>query len=181
MTVVLLSAGRSSRTSDLKSLYRVEGEYLINRQIRQLQSYGYDVAVVLGYAYERISAVLPEGVRVIRNEAYGEGMFSSIKRAFETLDAPELYFCQVDRPVPDKRVFDALSRSKSPVATAFFEGHRAPPQRISAVMKSDLLASDAGRLDAWIEATGIAEAVAVDDPKVALNANTDEALRRIFG
>ncbi|WP_345985324.1 NTP transferase domain-containing protein [Sulfurimonas sp. HSL-1656] len=181
MTVVLLAAGRSSRTSDLKSLYRVEGEYLINRQIRQLRSYGYDVAVVLGHAFDQISAILPDGVKVIRNEVYEEGMFSSVKRAFETLDAPELYFCQVDRPVPDKRVFEALSRSNSAVATAFFEGHRAPPQRISAVMRSDLLASDAGRLDAWIEATGIAEAVDVDDPKVVLNANTDEELRRIFG
>ncbi|WP_345969935.1 NTP transferase domain-containing protein [Sulfurimonas sp. HSL1-6] len=181
MTVVLLAAGKSSRSSVMKPLYRVDGEYLINRQIRQLRSYGYDVAVVLGHAFDQIGAALPEGVRVIRNEAYGEGMFSSVKKAFETLDAPELYFCQVDRPVPDKGVFEALSRSKSPVATAFFEGHRAPPQRISAVMKSDLLASDVGRLDAWIEATGIAEAVAVDDPKVALNANTDEELRRIFG
>ena len=181
MTVVLLAAGRSSRTSVMKPLYRVDGEYLINRQIRQLRSYGYEVAVVLGHAYERITAVLPDGVKVVRNEAYGEGMFSSIKRAFEVLDAPELYFCQVDRPVPDKRVFEALARSESPVATAFFGGHRTPPQRISAAMKSDLLASDAGRLDVWIEATGIAEAVAVDDPKVALNANTDEQLGRIFG
>jgi len=181
MTVVLLAAGKSSRSSVMKPLYRVEGEYLINRQIRQLRSYGYDVAVVLGHAYERINAVLSDEVKVIRNEVYEEGMFSSVKRAFEVLDAPELYFCQVDRPVPDKRVFEALSRSKSPVATAFFEGHRAPPQCISAVMKSDLLSSDAGRLDAWIEATGISEAVVVDDPKVALNANTDEQLRRIFG
>jgi len=181
VTVVLLAAGRSSRTSVMKPLYRIGDAYLINVQIEKLRAYGYEVAVVLGHAFETISAVLDPGVTVLRNDAYDEGMFSSVKRAFEALDVPELYFCQVDRPVPDKQVFDALARSKSPVATAFFGGRRTPPQRIGAAMKSDLLASGVGRLDAWIEATGIAEAVAVDDPKVALNANTDEELNRIFG
>ena len=64
-------------------LYKVGEEYLINRQIRQLQAYGCDVAVVLGHAYAQISAVLPSGVTVIRNESYEEGMFSSVKKAFE--------------------------------------------------------------------------------------------------
>ena len=44
MTVVLLAAGKSSRTSVMKQLYPIKGEYLINRQIRKLRGYGYNVA-----------------------------------------------------------------------------------------------------------------------------------------
>lgn len=165
----------------MKPLYPVGDDVLINVQIRKLLAYGYDVAVVLGHAYEKIRAVLDPRVTVIRNDAYESGMFSSVKRAFETLDVPELYFCHVDRPVPDKSVFDALSRSRSPVAVAFYEGRRAPPVRISAVMKADLLASGATRLDQWVLASGFADFVAVDDPRVHQNANTDEELQRFFG
>jgi CTP:molybdopterin cytidylyltransferase MocA len=181
VTVVLLAAGKSTRTSGMKPLYRIGKDLLINRQIRKLRAYGYDVAVVLGHAYEKIRAVLDPGVTVIRNEGYEAGMFSSVKKAFEALDAPELYFCHVDRPVPDKSVFEALSRSRSPVAVAFYEGRRAPPVRISAEMKADLLASGATRLDQWVLASGVADFVAVDDPKVLQNANTDEELKRYFG
>jgi len=181
MTVVLLAAGKSSRTSVMKPLYVVGDDVLINRQIRKLHAYGYDVAVVLGHAYEKIRAVLAPGVRVIRNEGYEAGMFSSVKKAFESLDAPELFFCHVDRPIPDKSVFEALSRSGSPVAVAWYNGRRAPPVRIRAEMKADLLATDATRLDEWVLASGVADFVEVDDPKVHENANTDEALKRYFG
>jgi len=181
MTVVLLAAGKSTRTSVMKPLYRVGADLLINLQIRKLHSYGFNVAVVLGHAYERIRAVIDPGVTVIHNEGYEAGMFSSVKTAFESLDAPELYFCHVDRPVPDRSVFEALSQSRSPVAVAYYDGRRAPPVRISAAMKADLLASDAARLDQWVLASGVAEYVPADDPKVLENANTDEELKRYFG
>jgi molybdenum cofactor cytidylyltransferase len=181
VTVVLLAAGKSTRTSGMKPLYPLGDDLLINVQIRKLLAYGYDVAIVLGHAFEQIRAVLDPGVTVIRNEAYEAGMFSSVKKAFETLDAPELYFCHVDRPVPDKSVFEAIARSPAPVAAAFYEGRRAPPVRIRAAMKADLLASGAARLDQWVLESGVADFVAVDDPKVLQNANTDEELKRYFG
>lgn len=180
MTVVLLAAGKSTRTTVMKPLYRIGGDVLINHQIRKLLDYGYEVAVVLGHAFEKIRPVIGPEVTVIRNERYEKGMFSSVKKAFETLDTPELYFCHIDRPVPDKSVFEALSHSPSPVAVAFFDGRRAPPVRISSAMKAALLTSTETRLDHWVLATGIADFVPVDDPKVLYNANTDKELERYF-
>jgi len=80
-TVVLLAAGRSRRTSAPKQLYKVRGEYLINVQIGILRSYGFVVAVVLGYEYEKIRSIFDKDVTVVHNEQYEEGMFSSVKEA----------------------------------------------------------------------------------------------------
>ena len=97
--VVLLAAGESSRTSTMKQLYRVNNDYLINRQIDIVQSYGYKVVVVLGHNYEKIKSILDRDVQTIRNYHYEEGMFSSIKAAFKSLKADRLIFCHIDRPM----------------------------------------------------------------------------------
>jgi len=181
-TVVLLAAGKSRRTSGLKQLYRTGGEYLLNRQIRTLQSYGFEVAVVLGYACEKIRKVLDKGVTVIENENYEEGMFSSVKKAFKVLESETLIFCHVDRPVPDISVFKALLQNENPVAAAFHKDRKAPPIKIHASVRSRLLDSDFTRLDHWVVALGDSAAyVEVDDPKIHYNANTDEALDKYFG
>lgn len=180
MMVVLLAAGRSSRTTVMKQLYPVNGEYLINHQISKLQGYGYDVAVVLGHAYEKIRPLLDKGVTIVHNKQYEEGMFSSVKSAFKALDDEQLIFCHIDRPVPDRSVFEALMKSDKPVAVAFYDGGKAPPVRICSSMKERLLDSDLERLDHWVAAADEVDHVKVDDPKVHYNANTDKTLKEYF-
>jgi CTP:molybdopterin cytidylyltransferase MocA len=180
MTVVLLAAGKSSRTSILKQLYPVKGEYLINVQIGTLQSYGFDVAVVLGYEYKRIHTILDNSVTIVHNEHYEEGMFSSVKMAFKVLNDEQLVFCHVDRPIPDLAVFEALLQSDNDIAVAFYQGEKAPPIRVKSSMKKRLLDSNLERLDYWIAAEDDVDYVEVDDPKVHYNANTDETLKKYF-
>ncbi len=179
--VVLLAAGESTRTTDMKQLYRVDGEYLINRQIKIVQSYGFDVAVVLGHEYEKIKSVLSSNIKVIRNRNYKEGMFSSVKFAFKELEATSLIFCHIDRPMVSKEVFQKLIESRNEITTTFFKGKKAPPIMIKYSMKKEILESNHKRLDYWIESTEKSSYVEVDDEKVHFNANTDEKLERYFG
>jgi CTP:molybdopterin cytidylyltransferase MocA len=164
----------------MKQLYPVEGEYLINIQIRTLHAYGFDVAVVLGHEFEMIRTILDNNVTVVHNVHYEEGMFSSVKKAFKALDDEQLVFCHVDRPIPDLTVFEALLQSDSAIAVAFYQGKKAPPIRIRSSMKKRLLNSDLARLDHWIAAADDVEYVEIADPKVHYNANTDEQLKRYF-
>ncbi|MEA3434786.1 MAG: NTP transferase domain-containing protein [Campylobacterota bacterium] len=180
MTVVLLAAGKSSRTSVMKQLYPINGEYLINVQIRILQTYGFDVAVVLGHEYERIRTILDNSVTIVHNENYEEGMFSSVKKAFKVLNDEHLIFCHIDRPIPDLTVFEALLQSDSTIAVASYQGKKAPPIRFNSSMKNQLLYSSLERLDHWITSADDVDYVDVNDPKVHYNANTDEALKRYF-
>lgn len=180
MKIVLLAAGKSSRTSILKQLYPVNGQYLINKQIEILHTYGFDVAVVLGHEYEKIKMILDDRVTIVHNENYEEGMFSSVKMAFKVLNDDQLTFCHVDRPIPDLAVFEKLLQSKKAIAVAFYKGEKAPPIRIKSSMKKRLLDSSLERLDYWIAAEDDVDYVEVDDPKVHYNANTDETLEKYF-
>ena len=178
--VVLLAAGESSRATGLKQLYKVAGEYLINRQIEQILSYGYEVVVVLGYASQQIASCINKDVKTIENSNYHEGMFSSVKRAFELLDSKRLIFCHIDRPLAKKELFEKLLKTESPIATASYQGKNAPPIMIQYSMKEALLASKATRLDWWIESTKKVVRFESDDARLLHNANTDEELRRYF-
>ncbi len=178
--VVLLAAGESKRATGLKQLYKVKGEYLINIQIEQLLSYGYEVVVVLGYAAKKIASCIKEDVKIIENPNYHEGMFSSVKRAFELLDAKRLIFCHIDRPLAKKELFEQLIKSESPIATASYKEKNAPPIMIQSSMREALLTSKATRLDQWIESTKKGVRIVSDDARLLHNANTDEELRRYF-
>ncbi len=180
MKVVLLAAGKSSRTTTMKQLHRIGDEYLINVQIKTLHSYGFDVAVVLGHSYEKISNILNENVTLVHNENYEEGMFSSVKKAFKELDDEQIIFCHIDRPIPYFAVFERLLQSNNAIAVAFFKGKKAPPICINASMKKNLLDSSAKRLDYWIAGEDDVGYIDIDDPKVHYNANTDEALQKYF-
>ncbi len=179
--VVLLAAGESSRTSQMKQLYKVDGEYLINRQIQAVQSYGYKVVIVLGHEYKKIKSVLPKDTEVVYNKEYNQGMISSVKKAFRELKSDRLIFCHIDRPMVSKDIFEKLIKSESEIATTFFNSKKAPPIMIKYSMKEDLLNSEHSRLDYWIESTDKAVHIKVDDEKVHFNANTDEKLEIYFG
>ncbi len=179
--VVLLAAGKSSRTTNMKQLHKVNGEYLINIQIKKLLSYGYKVAVVLGHDYQEIVDILDEVVVVIHNKNYNDGMFSSVKKAVQELDEDAFIFCHIDRPIADKDVFEKLLKSDADVAVTYLHQKKAPPIMIKSTMKESLLSSKHKRLDYWIEENEKLELLHVEDEKVHYNANSDEELRRYFG
>ncbi len=181
IVVVLLAAGKSSRTTDMKQLYRVDGEYLINRQIKIVQSYGYKVVVILGHKYEKIRAILNKDVKVIINDNYNDGMFSSVKSAFINIKADKLIFCHIDRPMVSKEIFQKLIESETQITTTFFKNKKAPPIMINYSMKKELLNSTHKRLDYWIKSTKKASHIEVEDEQVLFNANTDEKLEQYFG
>lgn len=178
--VVLLAAGKSSRTTTMKQLYKVDGEYLINLQIKKILSYGYNVAVVLGHNYENIVSILEKDVKVVYNANYKEGMFSSVKEAFRELSEEVLLFCHIDRPIADRDVFESLLKCESEVAVAYLYQRRAPPIMIKSTKKDALLSSQHSRLDHWVVSNTDLSLVEVTDEKVHFNANTDEELRRYF-
>ena len=179
--VVLLAAGESSRTTIMKQLYKIDGEYLINLQIRKLLSYGYNVTVVLGCEYEKIMGILDENVKIIQNINYKDGMFSSVKEAFKKLEEDALLFCHVDRPVADKNVFELLLQCESDIAVAYLHKKKAPPIMIKSTMRDSILNSSTSRLDNWILNNISTSFIEVKDEKVHFNANTDEELEKYFG
>ncbi len=178
--VVLLAAGKSSRTTDMKQLYIVDGEYLINLQIKKLISYGFKVVVVLGHRYKEVLEIIDKRVEVIHNEKYEEGMFSSVKSVFRFSQADRFLFCHTDRPIADKDVFLSLIKSTKDVAVAFCCEKKAPPIMMRYKVKNHILNSKLKRLDFWVESQVDVDYVKVSDKKIHFNANSDEELKKYF-
>ncbi len=161
--VVLLAAGKSTRTTDMKQLYLVDGEYLINIQIRKLISYGFKVVVVLGHRYKEVLEIIDKRVEVVHNAEYEEGMFCSVKSVFRVCQADRFIFCHTDRPIADKDVFLSLIKSPKDIAVAFCCEKKAPPIMMKYSVKNCILSSNLKRLDFWIESQEDVEYTKVSD------------------
>jgi len=178
--VVLLAAGKSTRTSSMKQLYKIGGEYLINVQINKLLAYGYEVIIVLGHRYEEVFDVLDKRVEVVYNREYERGMFSSVQSVFRESEAEQFLFCHTDRPIADKEVYEKMIASKSDVAVVFCCEKKAPPIKMRSVVKEQILNAKEHRLDDWVLAFKELEFVKVNDEKVHHNANSDRELDKYF-
>jgi len=178
--VVLLAAGKSTRTSEMKQLYKIDGEYLINVQIKKLLLFGFEVVVVLGHRYEELVRLVDKRVEVVYNAEYEEGVFSSVKAVFKNVDAEQFLFCHIDRPIANRDVYLSLMQSKKEVAVAFCCGKKAPPIMMHSTVKEELLASTLTRLDYWIKDFNEVEYVSVNDGKIHQNANSDAELEKYF-
>lgn len=88
---VILAAGGSRRLQQPKQLVRLEGETLLSRAIGAAMEAGaHPVVVVLGARFELIHASMARGeVLVVRNEAWEQGIASSIRAGLEALAASE--------------------------------------------------------------------------------------------
>lgn len=87
--IILLAAGSSSRMGEPKQLLRFEGETLLTRAVRAaLETQFRPVVVVLGSGADALRAeVEASDALVVVNEAWAEGMSSSIRYGLSALEA----------------------------------------------------------------------------------------------
>ncbi|WP_181901494.1 nucleotidyltransferase family protein [Thalassotalea euphylliae] len=77
--ILILAAGSSSRLGQAKQLVKIDGEYLLIRQIKLALKLSNNVTVVIGHeaeTYQKLLAPLP--VNIIENSKWSTGMGSSI-------------------------------------------------------------------------------------------------------
>lgn len=179
--VVLLAAGKSSRTTQMKQLYKIDGEFLINLQIQKLLSYGFNIVVVLGHNAKEIASVIKyKNIEIIYNKNYEKGMLSSVQSTLIQTDATKFLFCHIDRPLVKKELFLELLQTQALVATLFCCNKKAPPILIDVKLKQNLLQTDYKRLDYWVESIKQRSYIEVKDETIHHNANNDELLKRYF-
>ena len=131
--VVVLAAGASSRMGEPKQLLKYGGETLLGRAVRvALQTRCRPLVVVLGSdSNEILGEVAAAEARVVVNEAWAEGMASSIRRGLleleaaapVELDAAVLTLC--DQPFVSaeilERLVDVYSRRRASLVASEYE------------------------------------------------------------
>jgi molybdenum cofactor cytidylyltransferase len=91
VSAVILAAGTSTRMGRAKQLLPLGGTTVLARTIDNVRSAGLvEMVLVLGASAEAIRRQLPQsllqGLKVVVNQAYGQGMASSLREGLSALD-----------------------------------------------------------------------------------------------
>ncbi|MCJ2554896.1 MAG: NTP transferase domain-containing protein [Candidatus Thermoplasmatota archaeon] len=189
MSAIILAAGTSSRMGRPKPLLEVGGQRLLERVLEAVQhSTAEEIVVVLGSDADRVLKEVPlDGVNVVVNERYPEGMSTSIRAGIRSLssEAESALVVLGDQPFFRSETLDALGKqwkaTGAPVLIPTFRGVRGNPVLLDRSVFGDMrgITGDRGCRSIFGNYEGEIVEVPVPDPGVLLDIDTDEQLARV--
>jgi molybdenum cofactor cytidylyltransferase len=192
VSAVVLAAGKSTRMGRAKQLLPLGGTTVLARTIDSVRSAGLDqIVLVLGAEAEAIRRQLPqsllEGLKVVVNQAYEQGMASSLREGLSALhpqtgaaliilgDQPFI------RPETLHEIMAGYHRSDAQIVIPLHQGERGNPVLLSRSVFSEVMALDgdtgcraifANHLDAILK-------VEVEDPGILLDIDNQDDYDRL--
>ena len=147
LCAIILSAGYSSRMGSFKPLLTLGGQTLVERSISLFQKAGVeDVLVVAGHRADELAPeVFRCGARVIVNDRFDQGMYSSVQAGVGGLGAgAEAFFIQpVDLPlVRDwtvNRVLEFRKDNPESIIYPVFQNRRGHPPLIPTDLVDEIM------------------------------------------
>ncbi|WP_297418224.1 nucleotidyltransferase family protein [Clostridium sp.] len=111
---IVLAAGLSSRMEKYKMSLKIGDKTVIERCIESMYDLCSDVIVVGGYNYSTIAELLRpyEKVKLIFNENYMDGMFSSVKAALTQVKNEKFFLIPGDYPVIKKDTYKQMLKAE---------------------------------------------------------------------
>jgi CTP:molybdopterin cytidylyltransferase MocA len=140
---IVLAAGASTRLGQPKQLVRLAGERLLERAVRVAREAGCDpVLVVLGAnAGEIARACDLGGAQAVVNDAWADGMASSLRLGIETVgDAERAIVMTCDQPaVTPEHLRRLIERCLDAPVASSYAGRRGVPACFPATTFAELL------------------------------------------
>lgn len=188
--IVILAAGASSRMGRPKQLLPVEGQPLLTRAVAAcLDVSAWPVVVVLGaHAGQVRPSITRFPVLIAENEAWSEGMASSIRTGLSTvssfsraIDAVMITLCDQPalRSATLQRLIDEQRRTNASIVAARYGGRLAVPALFTRRHFPALaaLSGDEGARSV-LNAAPASTVTAVDCPELAVDFDTPEDYAR---
>jgi len=140
IAAVILAAGYSERMRRFKPLLDLGGQPVIERVISSFMDAGIcDIRVVAGYCKEKLLPALAGlNIRVIVNDRYATGMFSSVQAGVKSLDSSVDAFFLMPADVPLVRagtiryLAEVYNLHRDKILVPIFDGKRGHPPLIAA-------------------------------------------------
>lgn len=125
---VVLAAGYSSRAQLNKLALKIDGVPILRRIVMTLLQLCEEVVVVSGHYHDAVLELVGEleGVRVVYNEAYDLGMFSSVLKGIGQINS-DCFLIPGDYPLIQASTCQAMLLAKGPVVVPVFKGRRGHP------------------------------------------------------
>jgi molybdenum cofactor cytidylyltransferase len=192
VSAVILAAGTSTRMGRAKQLLPLGGTTVLACTIDNVRSAGLDqIVLVLGAEAEAIRRQLPqsllEGLKVVVNQAYAQGMASSLREGLSALhpQTSAAFIILGDqpfiRPQTLHEIIAGYHRSEAQIVIPSYQGERGNPVLLSRSVFSEVMALDgdtgcraifANHLDAILK-------VEVEDPGILLDIDNQEDYDRL--
>ena len=191
VTGIVLAAGKSSRMGQAKQLLPFRGQTILECVVdNALSSSLQRVIVVLGYQADLMEPLLQgRDVTVVFNPHFDSGQSSSLKAGLRAVaaDAEAALFLLGDQPLITPGTINSIlsafeSSPTSPIVLPVYEGRRGNPVLFSRETFSRLetLTEDCGARPLFAEYAGQILPVAVADPSIHLDIDTEEEYQRLL-
>lgn len=193
VSAVILAAGTSSRMGQAKQLLPLGGTTVLARTIDNVRAAGLvEMVLVLGASAEAIRRQLPrsllEGLKVVVNQAYRQGMASSLREGLSALD-PQTGAALIIlgdqpfvRPQTLHQIMAGYHRSGAQIVIPSHQGKRGNPVLLSRSVFPEVMAleGDTGcraifpnHLDAILK-------LEVEDPGILLDIDNQDDYDRLM-
>jgi putative nucleotidyltransferase with HDIG domain len=145
-SAIILAAGYSSRMGNFKPLMDLGGKTPLQRCIELFKGCGInDIIVVTGYLHESIEEKLKDDIRIVLNDNYSTGMFSSIKVGVGALSKNTNAFFLLPVDIASvqgstiKKMVEKYEKIKGGILYPVFGGEKGHPILVSYSLSREIL------------------------------------------
>jgi molybdenum cofactor cytidylyltransferase len=192
VSAVILAAGASTRMGQAKQLLPLGGTTVLSQTIDNVRSAGLvEIVLVLGASAEVIRRQLPqsllEGLKVVVNQAYRQGMASSLREGLSALD-PQTGGALIIlgdqpfvRPQTLHQIMAGYHRSGAQIVIPSYQGKRGNPVLLSRSVFPEVMAleGDTGCRAIFSNHLNAILKVEVEDPGILLDIDNQHDYDRL--
>ncbi|WP_299094089.1 NTP transferase domain-containing protein [uncultured Metabacillus sp.] len=183
MEAIVLAAGYSSRANAFKMNLPLGQMSVLEHTISKFEGLCSRVIVVAGFKMELIQEEMAKicnknafsfQIKVVNNENFNQGMFTSIQRGCKEIMAPTFFITPGDCPLVKKETVQLISKRKGNVVIPSFHYKGGHPIKLSSEVKQKILETNSeSNLRVVLEGFE-KEYLNVDDPGVIMDVDTPE-------
>ncbi|MGM7724644.1 nucleotidyltransferase family protein [Metabacillus sp. Hm71] len=183
MEAIVLAAGYSSRANAFKMTLPLGQMSVLEQTISKFEELCSRVIVVAGFKIELIQEEMAKicqknafsfQIKVVYNENFNKGMFTSIQRGSKEIMAPAFFITPGDCPLVKKETVQLISKHKGNVVIPSFHYKGGHPIKLSSEVKQKIIETNSeSNLRVVLEGFE-KEYLNVDDPGVIMDVDTPE-------
>jgi molybdenum cofactor cytidylyltransferase len=138
---VILAAGYSSRANAFKMELEINKKSILQRCIEALYDDCSNIIVVSGYKHEKINELTKNYsmLRVVYNDEFDKGMFSSIKKGIQNVTAPRFLLTPGDYPLISKDIIKKIIKQENEIVIPSFNKKGGHPILLSSHLIKEIL------------------------------------------
>jgi molybdenum cofactor cytidylyltransferase len=183
MEAIVLAAGYSSRANGFKMTLPLGQLSVLEHTISKFEGVCSRVIVIAGFHADLIKEEIDKinnkkiyrfRIKFVYNENFNQGMFTSIQKGCNEVNAPAFFITPGDCPLVKKETIQLLAEHKGDVVIPSFRYKGGHPIKLSKIVKQKILETDSERNLRVVLNSFTKEYMNVDDPGVLMDIDTEE-------